>query len=595
MDILNSLTTPIAQDNAAIVIALDLANRIIAHSSDSILVSLAEPINRPGPCIIFANETFKNETGYTDEELLGENPRVMQGPKTDKATLARIRSGLAAWQPIREEVLNYKKNGEEFWQELNIFPVPNASGHFTHWVSIQRNITERKIAEKRIFDMAFLDPLTGLPNRRYFFDRLQKTLQGGKHNNQHTALLYIDIDQFKLINDRHGHSVGDKVLQNVARCLALCIRAEDTIARIGGDEYVVALARLGEDFLKATSLTEQIAARMLGSLVSAKKQNWEDLEASGDWTGTVSIGVTIFSGDQSRTLEQVMKEADLAMYQAKEIGGNCVQFYDREMRQANIDKTLRIDMLREALTNNWFALYFQPQADRHGIISGFEALLRLKHPSLGVILPGTFIPLAEATDLITPIGDWVLSQACEQLARWAIKPAFAAYRLSVNVSLKQFQNIEFISELFAVIKRTGANPKLLGLEITESVSLTQTANFSEQIQLITAKGIHLSLDDFGTGFSSLTYLKNLPFNELKIDQSFIADITTDAASATIVKATIEIGKSLGLTVIAEGVENHDQLDALIQAGCNRFQGHLFAKPMPIEALEAELGTRVKLT
>ena len=569
-------------DGNKLLLALDLANRIIEHSNDSILISLAEPIDQPGPRVIYANETFTKQTGFSQEDIIGNNPRILHGPDTDLATLARIRKGLAAWQPIREEVLNYKKSGEAFWQELNIFPLPNAAGEFTHWVSIQRDITERKITEKKIYDLAFLDPLTGLPNRRLFYDRLRQTLLASIRSGQHGALLYLDLDHFKLVNDRKGHATGDLVLQSVAKQLSLCIRAGDTISRIGGDEYIILLDSLGKDLAIASFITEAIAKRMLSSFSLAQ----EDIDHG--WSGTFSIGISLFSGDQSRTLEDIVKEADLAMYQAKTMGRNRLQFFDEEMQRANFEKNSRIYILHQALEHNWFVLYFQPQVDQHGTIEGVEALIRLQHPTLGLLLPGTFIPLAESISLIEPIGKWVIAQACLQLARWAIQPALLACRLSINISVQQLQHADFVSDLLNVLKTTGANPKLLTLEITESLSLTQSSHALEKMRLLKQHGIRFSLDDFGTGFSSLSYLKNLPFDELKIDHSFIADITTNPTSASIVQATINLGQALGLTVITEGVETKEQLDMLVDAGCRSFQGYAFYKPLPLEALEVHL-------
>ena len=570
------------QDGHKLVLALDLANRIIEHSNDAILISLAEPIDQPGPRVIYANQTFSKQTGYSQEDIIGNNPRILQGPDTDLATLARIRKGLAAWQPVREEVLNYKKNGETFWQELNIFPLPNEAGQFTHWVSIQRDITDRKVAEQQIYDLAFLDPLTGLPNRRLFYDRLRRTLLSNIRSEQYGALLYIDLDHFKLVNDRQGHATGDLVLQSVAKQLSSCIRAGDTISRIGGDEYIILLDDLGKDFATASFTTEAIAKRMLSSFSSAQEQ------LDHGWTGTFSIGISLFSGDQSRTLEEIVKDADLAMYQAKTMGRNRLQFFDEEMQRVTLEKNSRLEILSQALEHNWFVLYFQPQVDQQSTIKGAETLIRLQHPILGTLLPNTFIPLAESTNLIIKIGNWVITQACLQLARWATQPAFMNCRLSINVSIKQFQHADFVTDLLSELNKTGANPKLLTLELTESLSLTESSHALEKMQVLKQRGIRFSLDDFGTGFSSLTYLKNLPFDELKIDHSFIVDITTNPTSASIVEATIDLGKSLGLTVITEGVETQEQLKLLVQAGCQLFQGYVFHKPLPLEAFEAQL-------
>ena len=270
------------------------------------------------------------------------------------------------------------------------------------------------------------------------------------------------------------------------------------------------------------------------------------------------------------------------------MGRNRLQFFDEDMQRANLEKNSRLAILHRALEQNWFVLYFQPQVDQHGTIEGIEALIRLQHPTLGLLLPGTFIPLAESANLITPIGQWVIKQACLQLARWATQPEFMACRLSINISTKQLQHAEFVTDLLDALKKTGANPKLLTLEITESLSLTQSSHALEKMLLLKQHGIRFSLDDFGTGFSSLSYLQNLPFDELKIDQSFIADITTNSTSARIVQATINLGQALGLTVITEGVETKEQLALLVQAGCSSFQGYAFYEPLSLEALEEQL-------
>lgn len=581
MDIENAINQDFLKPDSRLRLALDLANRIIEHSSDSILISEIKSAGQPSPLVIFLNDTFKKKTGYSDEDLIGKTPRILQGPKTDLTTLARIRTSLEAWQPVREEVLNYKKNGEEFWQELNIFPVPNADGWFTHWVSIQRDITVRKTNELTVYELAYFDPLTGLPNRRLFVDRLQQTILKNARSNQHAAILYIDLDQFKMVNDRQGHAAGDLLLTAVAKRLGRCIRAGDTLSRIGGDEYIVLLDNLGNDFKAASYVTEGVSKRML----SAHDAPLQRLNFN--WVGTLSIGITIFSGQQPHLIEELIKQADLAMYQAKALGRNRLQFYDHAMQAASREKNFQIENLRQALDGEWFVLYFQPQCDHLGNTLGFEALVRLQHPTHGLILPGAFIAVAESTRLIVQIGQWVLTQACKQLVRWAKQPQTAAYQLSVNISLIQLQEPDFVDLVEAKIKQTGANPVRLTLEITETLSRTHSEDIAQKIQRLKRCGIRLSLDDFGTGFSSLTYLKNLPFDELKIDQSFIADLMSNTTSASIVRATLNLSEALGLTVVAEGVETQEQLDFLFDAGCRIFQGYFFDKPMTIEALEVK--------
>lgn len=464
---------------------------------------------------------------------------------------------------------------------MSIFPVSNAAGTLNYWVSIQRDVTARKIIEQQNYDLAFLDPLTNLPNRRLFFDRLRQTIVKNTRSNQDAALLYIDLDHFKLVNDREGHAEGDRLLQVVAKRLEACLRAGDTLSRLGGDEYIVLLDQLGDVFEVASSITKGVAHRMLSSPDRLLKEN------TFTWIGTFSIGITIFLGNHNHTIEELVEQSDSAMYQAKALGRNRLQVYDQAMRQANSEKSVQIENLRHALDRDWFKLYFQPQCDKHGNILGFEALLRLQHPTRGLILPGAFIALAESTHLIVPIGQWVVAQACQQLARWATQPQTSAYFLSVNVSLRQLQQAEFVEDLMAELKRTGTNPERLTLEITESLSRTHSKDIIEKIRRLKQFGIRLSLDDFGTGFSSLTYLKNLPFDELKIDRSFVSDLMTNSTSSSIIRATLNLSEALGLAVVAEGVETEAQLDFLFDAGCRIFQGYFFDQPMPIEVLEAK--------
>lgn len=564
---------------AGLPLALDFAIGIITHTSDLVMVCRATPIDQQGPHIVFINNAFKKETGYSDKELLGANPRLLQGPKTDRATLARIRASLVAGTSIREELLNYKKNGEEFWQELNIFPLLNEAGTLTHWVSIQRDINDRKNKEQQIYELAFLDPLTHLPNRRLFFERLQASLIKNLLSRQHGALLYIDLDHFKLVNDLKGHAEGDLLLQRIAKQLSLCLRPGDTLARLGGDEFIILLDNLDENQQTAYLAAETIAKLILTSMPA------ELGHSAHGWIGTFSVGMTLFSEGQVRTPEDLIHEADLAMYQAKMRGRNRLQLYDAAMQQGNFDKISRLNALQQALDEQWFVLHFQPQIVAAGPITGYEALVRLQHPTLGLLPPETFIPLAEANDLILPIGQWVITQACLQLARWATLPAFNTKRLAINISVKQFQHANFVAKLISDLNTTGANPELLTLEITESLALTHSDQALKKMRQLKQLGIRFALDDFGTGFSSLTYLKTLPFDELKIDQIFVQDIHTNPKDASIVKATIRLGQALGLLVVTEGVETQEQFEFLVLAGCNSFQGHLFYKPMPLEALE----------
>ncbi|MDP3761928.1 MAG: EAL domain-containing protein [Ramlibacter sp.] len=557
---------------------LRLLEGSIARLNDIVIITEAGPFNAPGPRIVFVNEAFERRTGYTPQEVLGRTPRLLQGSGTQRKELDRIRSAMEQWQPARVDLINYKKNGEAFWVDLEVSPVWDYERRLTHWVAVGRDITERKMAEEKIQYLAFYDPLTRLPNRQLLLDRLHRALsdRDGPHEG---ALMFIDLDNFKVLNDTLGHQKGDLLLQQVAERLRSCVARGDTVARLGGDEFVILLENRGDKPLEPAAGARIVSERILARL-------GEPYVLSGYLHhSTCSIGVTLF-GRAPWTVSELLKQADLAMYQAKNSGRNTVCFFDPEMQAvATANAALATD-LREAWREGQFLIDYQPQVGADGRMTGVEALLRWKHPNRDMVPPAHFIPTAEETSLIIPIGRWVLEQACEQLAAWAERPDRRHLSIAVNVSVRQFRHPDFVDEVMTAIKHAGIPPQKLKLELTESL-------LADGIEVTVAKmgnlkdmGVTLSLDDFGMGYSSLSYLKRLPLDQLKIDREFVKDILTDANDAAIARTIVGLAQSLGLGVIAEGVETEEQRAYLAQQGCHEYQGYLFCQPLPIEELEA---------
>lgn len=453
----------------------------------------------------------------------------------------------------------------------------DADGKPVRMIGTNWDITEQKLAEKRIEELAFFDHLTSLPNRRLFADRLQRVMKLSERSKQYYALLSIDIDNFKTINDLHGHDGGDLALQVTAQNLLKEMRTGDTVARMGGDEFVILLEDLSPNPSEASSAAKLVAEKILA------KFNASDKLTSSIPIRSLSIGITTFMGSDIDP-DELLRQSDLALYQAKGSGRNCIKFYDQQM-QALINKRTSLEaILRQAIENNWFELHYQPQIDSNQRIESAEALLRLNHPQRGLIYPGEFIDLAESTDLILLIGRWVLNAACQQLVTWSSQSNMAHLALSVNISIKQFQQLNFASQIIDTVVRTGANPKLITLELTESLFLEGTTDAIQKMQTLKDYGFNFSLDDFGTGYSSLSYLKSLPFDELKIDQIFVAETPGNQVSNDIVRTIILMGQTLGLKVVAEGVESKDQFEYLQSIGCLHYQGYLFFHPMSADEL-----------
>jgi diguanylate cyclase (GGDEF)-like protein/PAS domain S-box-containing protein len=548
----------------------------IARLNDIVIITEAAPFRAPGPRIVFVNEAFERRTGYTKEEVIGHSPRFLQGAETQRPQLDRIRAALEQWERVRVDLINYTKSGESYWVDLDVSPVWDESRRLTHWVAVGRDITERKTAEEKIQYLAFYDPLTQLPNRQHLLDRLNQAVGDGMAHEG--ALMFIDLDNFKVLNDTLGHQKGDLLLQQVGRRLRNCVAKGDLVARLGGDEFVV--------------LIENKPDKPLDPLKAAQAVSQRILEALGEpyvlpgylHHSTCSIGVTLF-GKMPSSVSELLKQADLAMYQAKAAGRNAVRFFDPEMQAvATANATLAAD-LRQAWRENNLRVEYQPQVGPDGAMVGVEALLRWEHPERGTVSPAQFIPTAEETSLIIPIGHWVLEQACAQLAAWAQRPDRKHLAISVNVSVRQFRHPEFVNDVIMAVAKANIGPGKLKLELTESLLADGLDATVAKMRNLKDMGVGLSVDDFGIGYSSLSYLKRLPLDELKIDREFVKDILTDRNDAAIASTIIGLGHSLGLQVIAEGVETEEQREFLSRLGCDRYQGFLYSRPLTIEKLE----------
>ena len=529
--------------------------------------------------ILRVNRAFTQITGYSAEEVIGKTPRILRSGRHDAGFYAEM------WRQINEheswegEIWNRRKNGEIFPERITISAVRNQSGVLTNYVATITDITEAKKSEDQIRNLAFYDPLTQLPNRRLLRDRLTQSLLSNERSGLTGSMLFIDLDNFKLINDSHGHSVGDLILQETARRLKACVREGDTVSRFGGDEFVILLKDLSQNPLDAAAQSEAIGEKILAALNQLYQIDQKEFH------NTTSIGITLYKGNLQQA-DDLLRQADIAMYQAKSAGRNTLRFFDPHMQEAiNARSVLEIE-LRKALELQQFELYYQVQMDYLHYPIGAEALIRWIHPQRGIVPPVQFIPIAEETGLILPMGQWVLETACRQLKLWESDSQTSELVLSINVSAQQFCRDDFVDLVLGAIERFAINPNLLKLELTESLLLDNMEEIIQKMQALSECGIRFSLDDFGTGYSSLQYLKRLPLHQLKIDQSFVRDLAIDASDKAIVDTIISMAHSLRLNVIAEGVETEEQRLYLENAGCTSYQGYLFGKPVPIRDFEA---------
>lgn len=524
--------------------------------------------------IIRVNQAFTRLTGYSAEDVIGKNPSLLKSDRQNAEFFRRMWESLQRDNSWQGEIWNRRKNGEVYPEWLNITAVIGKDGKVMNYVGAFVDFTERKQAENEIHHLAFYDSLSQLPNRRLLQDRLRQAVASGARNRTSGALLFIDLDNFKTLNDTKGHGIGDLLLIEVAKRLQACVREGDTVARFGGDEFVLLLEGLSAERAQAAVQAQGVGEKVLEAISQPCMLEGNEFHSSS------SMGITLFT-DYKQQLDELFKQADTAMYEAKKAGRNTLRFFDPAMQEELEIRAQTEVGLREALRKREFQLYYQMQVNHAGAISGAEVLLRWIHPERGVISPLQFIPLAEETGLILPIGHWVLESACQQIKAWETGSHTSALQLAVNVSGRQFRQADFVAQVSEIISRTGINPLRLKLELTESIVLDDVADTITKMHALKQLGVSFSMDDFGTGYSSLAYLTQLPLNQLKIDQSFVRHIGTKASDATIIQTIIGMANNLGMEVIAEGVETREQRDFLESMGCMLYQGYYFGKPVPL--------------
>ena len=527
---------------------------------------------------VLFNKAGEKLLGFDRQEMLGKNDYDFFAQEEADFFTENDRQTLRSQTvlDIPEEKI-YARDGTPLILHTQKLALRDSQGEPEYILGISEDITERKIAAERISELAFFDQLTGLPNRTLLLDRLKQAMTSGNRNNVFGAVLLIDLDNFKTLNDTLGHDMGDMLLKQVAQRLTLAVREGDTVARLGGDEFVVILAELSTVETDAAKAVETVTEKILSTL----RQPYQ--LGTKPYHTTASIGATLFKGDLA-SIDDLIKQADLAMYKSKAAGRNAVRFFDPSLEAAVKERAKLEDDLRRAIVEKQFLLHYQPQM-ASGHLTGSEVLVRWQHPQRGLVSPNDFIPLAEETGLILALGHWVLETACTQLAQWAHQAEFAHLTVAVNVSAHQFRHPGFVAQVLEVLKNTGAQPQKLKLELTESLLIADVDEVIEKMFALKAKGVCFSLDDFGTGYSSLSYLKRLPLDQLKIDQSFVRDVLVNPSDASIAKTIIVLAQNLGLGVIAEGVETKLQLEFLANLGCHAYQGYFFSRPLPLEGFE----------
>jgi diguanylate cyclase (GGDEF)-like protein/PAS domain S-box-containing protein len=549
---------------------LKLAGHVFDSSAEGIIITDSEQH------ILKVNRAFSEISGYSPEEIIGQTPRLLSSGRHDRYFYRSMWHELSVHGRWQGEIWNRRKSGDVFPEWLAISCVHNESGDITHYVGMLIDISERKLAEDYILHLAQHDALTELPNRLLFIDRLRQSFSRAKMERTKVALLFMDIDRFKTINDSLGHHVGDQLLQEVARRLKRCIEGVNTIARLGGDEFVIVLEHV--------TLIQEVG-HVASRIINAMK---EPVIVGEHTLGiTVSIGIGIYPEDGSDVIG-LMKSADAAMYHAKEMGRNNYQFFTSEMNARIGEQVLLETHLRRALENGELSLHYQPQVHlESGRINGVEALLRWTNTELGTVSPSQFIPVAEESGMIIPIGNWMLRSVCEQMRRWEDE-GIRGVRVAVNLSALQFRQADFVRSLETLVAEMGIWPEKLELEITESTLMESAENTIDNLNRLRQHGFKIAIDDFGTGYSSLSYLKRFPIDRLKIDQSFVRDLDSDPDDAAIVSAIIAMAHSLDLDIVAEGVEKEAHRDFLLGLNCYEAQGFLYSRPLPPDEVVALL-------
>jgi len=584
---------------------LRLLESVVVNARDSILITEAEPISLPGPKIVYCNPAFTITTGYSEADVLGKTPRILHGPRTDRAALEILKSALRAWKPVEIELLNYRKDGSEFWVELSIVPVADERGWFTHWVSVQRDTTARRLAEAvalqavaaeqerealkialaeksnaqaKLVYAATHDALTGLYNRTYMIDRISATLQRAKHDaTVQSTVMFLDLDGFKAINDTLGHAAGDALLLELSARLVMCVGEANTLARMSGDEFVALF-----DGPMTDTGSENMALHINAECRRPLPEAFRKVYIS------CSIGIVRISKDHTNA-EEILRDADVAMYAAKRTGSGRYMFFKQSMRDVAMDAVSLQTDLRAAAFNNAFFVHYQPIYNIHTRkITSVEALIRWTHENRGSVSPADFIPVAEQIGIVASIDQWVRNTSFEQIINWQEKMPSLKLTLNINVSASELRDSLFLANLERLAIACRFQLSDLQIEITEGVLLDDSPTTLRIIQNIRSKGIRVALDDFGTGYSSLAYIDRYQIDTLKIDRSFVSKLTTSARTAAILQSIVFLAKQLNLDIVAEGVETEQQLQALAAMGCGFVQGYLLSKPVDAEKIEQML-------
>ncbi|MDT8406385.1 MAG: EAL domain-containing protein [Methylococcales bacterium] len=533
--------------------------------------------------ILRVNRAFSEMTGYAADEVMGQNPRLLHSDQHSDIFYEDMWRSLLTRGRYEGEIWDRRKDGSIFpvWQSITA--VKNTHQQITHYVAVLTDLSEKKKFEEYISQLAFYDPLTELANRRLLLERIEQMQVQAKRRPGYGAILYMDLDRFKLLNDSLGHQAGDMLLVQVAKRLKDTLREQDTAARLGGDEFVVLLDCQSSDLREATHNTLLLSEKVMSALNAPY-----DI-ADGEQYFSASMGITLFSDRCGLDATHLLQQADTAMYRSKEQGRNCISFFDYSMQQAADQRLQMESALRVAVEQRQFLLYYQPQINGAGQVVAAEALIRWLHPEQGLVSPATFIPIAEETGLIQDLGRWVIEQACQQIKQWC-QQGLMLDHVAVNVSAPQFRHKSFVEHVITTVKSAGIAPKSLLIEITESLLMHDVADSVEKMRALTAFGVCIAIDDFGTGYSSLAYLTQFPLRQLKIDQRFVSNLGSDAHNAVIVETIIAMANKLDFVVVAEGVETTAQLTFLKQLKCHLFQGFLFSRPLPVAEFQAWVTT-----